>query len=75
MVQGTAWALSRSSNPHGRFGDWISTDASYTSAMLAADMAMRLRQTLGGSSDFPWHYESSRDSLNGFCFAHDHAGR
>jgi hypothetical protein len=43
--------------------------------MLAADMAMRLRKALGSSSDFPRHHESSRHSLNGFCFAHDHAGR
>jgi hypothetical protein len=43
--------------------------------MLAADMAMRLRKTLRSSSDFPRHHESSRHSLNGVCFAHDHAGR
>jgi hypothetical protein len=43
--------------------------------MLAADMAMRLRKTHESSSDFPWHHESSRHSLNEFCFAHDHAGR
>jgi hypothetical protein len=43
--------------------------------MLAADMAMRLRKTLGTSSDFPWHHESSRYSPNGFCCAHDQAGR
>jgi hypothetical protein len=43
--------------------------------MLAADMAMRLRKALGSSSDFPRHHESSRHSLNGFCFAHDHPGR
>jgi hypothetical protein len=43
--------------------------------MLAAIMAMRLRKTHGSSSDFPWHLESSRHSLNGFCFAHDHGGR
>jgi hypothetical protein len=36
---------------------------------------MRLRKTLRSSSDFPRHHESSRHSLNGFCFAHDHAGR
>jgi hypothetical protein len=45
------------------------------SAMLAADMAMRLRKTHGSSSDFPWLHETCRHSLNGFCFAHDHAGR
>jgi hypothetical protein len=47
----------------------------HASAMLAAVMAMRLRKTLRSSSDFPWHHESSRHSLNGFCCAHDHAGR
>jgi hypothetical protein len=43
--------------------------------MLAADMAMRLRKAHGSSSDFPWRHETCRRSLNGFCFAHDHAGR
>jgi len=41
----------------------------------ATNMAMRLRKTHGSSSDFPWHQESSRHSLNGFYCAHDHAGR
>jgi len=39
------------------------------SAMLAADMAMRLRTTLGSSQQL-----RLRHSLNGLCFAHDHAG-
>jgi hypothetical protein len=43
--------------------------------MLAADMAMRLRKTHGGSQDFPWLHKAGRHSLNGLCFAHDHAGR
>jgi hypothetical protein len=43
--------------------------------MLAADMAMRLRKTHGSSPDFPWLHKAWRHSLNGFCFAHDHAGR
>jgi hypothetical protein len=40
------------------------------SAMLAAAMAMRLRKTLGSSQQL-----RLRHSLNGFCSAHDHAGR
>jgi hypothetical protein len=43
--------------------------------MLATVMAMRLRKTHGSSSDFPWHLKTFRRSVNGFCFAHDHAGR
>jgi hypothetical protein len=38
--------------------------------MLAAGMAMRLRKTHGSSQQL-----RHRHSLNGFCFAHDHAGR
>jgi len=40
------------------------------SVMLASGMAMRLRKTLGSSQQL-----RLRHSLNGFCFAHDHAGR
>ena len=40
------------------------------STMLAADMAMRLRKTHGNSQQL-----RLRLSLNGFRFAHDHAGR
>jgi hypothetical protein len=40
------------------------------SAMLAAGMAMRLRKTLRSSQSL-----RQPRSPNGFCFAHDHAGR
>jgi hypothetical protein len=43
---------------------------SSASVMLATGMAMRLRKTLGSSQQL-----RLRHSLNGFCFAHDHAGR
>jgi hypothetical protein len=38
--------------------------------MLATDMAMRLREIHGSSQQL-----RLRHSLNGFRFAHDHAGR
>jgi hypothetical protein len=53
--------------PHRRLDP---KDARCASAMLAADMAMRLRTTLGSSQQL-----RLRRSLNGLCFAHDHADR
>jgi len=45
------------------------------SAMLACDMAMRLRKTHGSSSEYSLAAVSGRHSLNEFSCAHDHAAR
>src|SRR5258705_9234122 len=63
-----------------RFGDEICADASSNipdgaSAMLACDMAMRLRKTLGSSLEYLLASVCGRHSPNEFSCAHDHAAR